>query len=156
MLVNCEYTPASDLQEEAERRQCPCQQWKIHVVSSFFWAAVIDNTLSLTMHLSSFSSVYVCLFSLVFCFCFVAHTSHFSGHTQFIQLRIAKSHPFSVILESPRDLSYLLPLGHISFHGYADDTQLYLSTNSTTTIPPTALSVYLQEIKSLFYCNLLK
>nr|MBJ7894246.1 hypothetical protein [Serratia sp. PAMC26656] len=49
---------------------------------------------------------------------------------------------------------YMLPLGQIirqhglSFHSYADDTQLYLSTKPSTQLPPQSLVNCLQDIQN--------
>ena len=57
---------------------------------------------------------------------------------------------------------YMLPLGQIirhhglSFHCYADDTQLYISTKPSTQFPPAPLINCLQDLKIWMTSNLLK
>ena len=57
---------------------------------------------------------------------------------------------------------YMLPLGQIirhhglSFHSYADDTQLYLSTKPSTQLPPQSLVNCLHAIKIWMSSNFLK
>ncbi|KAF7649227.1 hypothetical protein LDENG_00144880, partial [Lucifuga dentata] len=57
---------------------------------------------------------------------------------------------------------YLLPLGHIlrhygiQFHCYADDTKLYISTTPNTSLPLSALTSRLKDIKFWMSNNFLK
>ena len=57
---------------------------------------------------------------------------------------------------------YILPLGHIvprhglNFHCYADDTQLYIHSKPSDTLPPSNLIDCLHEINNWMNCNYLK
>ena len=108
--------------------------------------------------------------------------SYLSDRTEYVSMGGSKSHTQSVTCGVPQGsvlgptlfTLYLLPLGHIinkhgiSFHCYADDTQLYLKTNTTppsntsTSISPfspppiSTLSACLEEIKAWMSHNFLQ
>ena len=97
-------------------------------------------------------------------------TSYLSGRTQYVQMLNCKSESTAVTRGVPQGsvlgpllfIIYLLPLGTIlrqhgvQFHCYADDTQLYLSTKPTATLPPAVLTACLHDINLWMTQNYLK
>lgn len=97
-------------------------------------------------------------------------TSYLTDRTQYVSLGGAKSDTHSVTCGVPQGsvlgptlfTLYMLPLGHvisrhgISFHCYADDTQLYIKTNPTPSVALSTLSTCLEEIKTWMAANFLQ
>uniref|UniRef100_A0A8C6Q1G2 Reverse transcriptase domain-containing protein n=1 Tax=Nothobranchius furzeri TaxID=105023 RepID=A0A8C6Q1G2_NOTFU len=96
--------------------------------------------------------------------------SYLSNRTQFVQLRTFHSNPKPVTSGVPQGsvlgpllfIIHLLPLGNIfrkfniHFHCYADDTQLYFSTQPNPPLPSSSLFSCLTDVKSWFSSNFLQ
>uniref|UniRef100_A0A3P9I354 Reverse transcriptase domain-containing protein n=1 Tax=Oryzias latipes TaxID=8090 RepID=A0A3P9I354_ORYLA len=88
--------------------------------------------------------------------------SYLTNRTEYVALGNAKSHTHTVTCGVPQGsvlgpslfTIYISPLGqiirkhNISFHCYADDTQLYVKMNSTLTLTSSALQACLEEIEA--------
>uniref|UniRef100_A0A6Q2XW77 Reverse transcriptase domain-containing protein n=1 Tax=Esox lucius TaxID=8010 RepID=A0A6Q2XW77_ESOLU len=97
-------------------------------------------------------------------------TSYLTDRTEYVSLGGAKSDTHSVTCVVPQGsvlgptlfTLYMLPLGHvisrhgISFHCYADDTQLYIKTNPTPATALSTLSICLEEIETWMADNFLQ
>ena len=97
-------------------------------------------------------------------------SSYLSDRRQYIAIQNNKSSMVSVTKGVPQGsvlgpllfTIYMLPLGQIirlhglSFHCYAEDTQIYVSVSPVQTTPPPALSDCIHDIKSWMSLNFLK
>ena len=97
-------------------------------------------------------------------------SSYLMDRRQYIAIQNNKSSMVSVTKGVPQGsvlgpllfTIYMLPLGQIirlhglSFHCYADDTQIYVSVSPVQTTPPPALSDCIHDIKSWISLNFLK
>ena len=96
--------------------------------------------------------------------------SYLSERTYFVQIQDQRSEnstlhrgvPQGSVLGPLLFIVYLLPLGNIfrhygiQFHSYADDTQLYVSTSPTASLPPNGLTACLHDIQAWMTQNYLK
>ena len=99
-------------------------------------------------------------------------TSYLTNRTEHVAIGSARSATHNVTCGVPQGsvlgptlfTLYMIPLGHIinrhgiSFHSYADDTQLYLSTKPTpsTPLPLSSLTSCLEEIEAWMKQNFLQ
>ncbi len=85
---------------------------------------------------------------------FLCFSSYLSDRKQFVQIKNIQSDSVSVTHGIPQGsvlgpllfIIYILPLGRINFHFYADDTQVYISTRPNVSYPLSDLTKCLQDI----------
>ncbi len=97
-------------------------------------------------------------------------SSYLTGRMEYVALGEAKSVTHNVTCGVPQGsvlgpilfILYMLPLGHvisrhgISFHCYADDTQLYLKTNSSAALSSSTMTTCLEEVEAWMSQNFLQ